>query len=697
MFTRKLAVSGLALLAACPAMAQDVIELETITVEGEAQSGIFGESVALDTGSVLKTGTPIVETPRSVDVVTTEEIQRRGATDVEEALSYATGVQAGEYGLDNRSDWYLIRGFRPTTYHDGLPSRFGYYNDTKPEPFLIDSIEVLRGPASGLYGNGEVGGVVNTTSKVAGDDAPNLVQLQFGSYERKQIGVDWSGQFSDDVSWRMVGLVREAETQVDYSRDDAIALAPSLTWDITPDTKLTLLGTYQKNEGSPLIQFASLYGTLYAAPDFASGRYLPDDVFVGEPDFDRFDTEQRSATVLFEHRFNNVWSVEANARVLDAEADYDHAWWAYDNYATLRYNPDGTINRTVYGSDRTLETFAVDARTTAEYTLGTVEMRTLFGASYTRASYDNDYGYGSAGPIDPFDPVYTGVTDVTVDDYPTSTTEERNVYVQNRATFGGRLSIDAGLAWGEIETGETTGDFSDATINSSDDEVTANIAAIYNFDNGLAPYVSYAESFRQEALGTDAQGNQFEPTKGEQYEIGVKYQPVGTNALFSVAAFDLTKSNLLVDDPDNQGFQVQTGEATVRGLEFEAKTGWRDFTLDAGFTVLDHENEDGHNIATVPDRFGSLWLGYRPTDWGIDGMHFGVGVRYNGEKWDGTDTQETPSYTLYDAAVGYETDRYDVTLSVRNIGDERHMTFCGTAACYFGEGRSALLTATAKF
>lgn len=693
---RRSAISIFALLAASPAVAQD-IQLEPITVEDATGEGFFGEPVALETGSVMKTGQPILETPRSVSVVTSDEIQQRGAQDVEEALSYATGVVAGEYGLDNRSDWYLIRGFRPTTFHDGLQARYGFYNDTKPEPFLLDRIEILRGPASGLYGNSEVAGVVNTTSKTAAQDAPNIVQLQFGSHARKQIGLDFGGDANADgtLRYRFVGLLRDAEGQVDYSRDDALAFAPSITWQPTPDTRLTVLANIQRNRTSPMIQFASVAGTRDPAPN---GRFLPESLFVGEPGFDRFDADQNAVTVLFEHRFNDVWSANVNARYTKGSADYRHAWWAYDNFATDRYNPDGTINRTFYRAENEMESAVLDANATADYRLGGFDMRTLLGVGYTRGEYDSDTGYGAvANPIDPFNPVYTGYPDIAVTDTPANTVEESGAYVQNRASLNDRLHIDFGLRYGRIETGETTGTFRSAAISASDEAWTKNLAILYRFDNGLAPYASYAESFRQEIVGADASGRPFEPTRGEQYEIGVKYQPPGTDTLLTASVFDLTKSNLTVADAVNPGFQVQTGEANVRGLELDAVTRIGDFTIDAGYTLLDTENVSGERIATVPEDFGSVWVNYAPSTGVAEGWSFGVGARYSGSKWDGAGVESTPSYMLYDASVGYTTDSYDVRLSLRNLADERHVTYCGGGACYFGEGRSAALTGTFKF
>lgn len=697
MFFTRAAVSVCALVAALPALAQEVIELEQITIEGQSSDGFFGESVATNSGTIMKTGDPIAETPRSVSVITEQQIQQRGARTVEDALKYTAGVTAGQWGLDARSDWSLVRGFSPTTLHDGLPARYGYYNDTTPEPFMLNSVSVLRGPASGLYGSGSVGGVVNTTSKTAAHDAPNLWQLQVGSFDRVQGALDVSGDLNESgtLRYRFVGVSRDSKTQVDYSQDDVLALAPSITWRPSEDTELTILGNYQDADRSPLIQFASLYGTLLPATAFGNGDVLPNSLFVGEPGFDKFESEQRSITAMFKHRFNPVWSMNANFRYLEGEAEYQHAWWAFDNFGTGRYNPDGTINRTFYRAENELKTLALDTYAAAEYTLGEVQMRTILGASYSRGTYDSDFGYGvQVAPIDPFNPVYTGFNPITVTDTPGTSVDEWGVYAQNRATFD-RWIFDFGLRYGGIETGTSNGSFGATTAAAKDSKWTGNAAIMYLFDNGLAPYVSYATSFQQDAIGADVNGNAFDPTEGEQIELGVKYQPAGTATLLSAAVFDLTKSNLLVADPVNPGFQIQTGEATSRGFEFEAYHSFGEVSVQAAYTYLDTENAAGFEIAQVPEHAASLWLNYAPK--GLPGWQFGGGVRYNGAAWDGVGIQETPAYTLFDTAIAYEQDNWRLALNVSNLTDERYVTTCQSGSCYFGEGRNVALTLTSNF
>ncbi|MBO9474204.1 TonB-dependent siderophore receptor [Shimia sp. R10_1] len=738
---QRAAVSVVALVAAWPAFAQDT-QLKDINVTGADTEGYFGEPVALNTGTIAKTGDAIIDTPRSVSVITTEQIQERGARDLEETLAYTPGVRAGLFGQDNRADWANVRGFTPNFLQDGLQTRYDFYNGPRPETFMLNSVEVLRGPASGLYGSGSVGGVINTTSKTSAQDAPNIVQFQLGSNNRKQVGVDVSGNGNESgtLSYRFVGLLRDSDDVLPSSQDDTFNLAPSFTWRPSEDTELTVLASYQRSRATPATQFASWIGTLdpvpsaFVIPDFSggvpivvpspnAGREFDSDLYVGEPGFDRYDSESASLSASFKHRFNNVWSVNANARLSDSDAEYDHAYWygatdirtnlpALAQYLYLgRYNPDGTINRTFYKARNSLKTFGADAYTTAEYSLGSVEMRSIVGLNYSRGEFDKDSSDNSdpnnhGAPINPFDPTYGNIIDVDIIDTPSVTTKEWGIYSQNRATINDRLFVDFGVRYGRVEVGENL-DSANGNLRpgAEDSAWTGNAAVMYRFDNGLAPYVSWATSFQQEAFGTDANGRPFDPTEGEQYEVGVKYQPTGTNTLLSAAAFDITKSNLLERDPTNPNFQVQTGETSSKGVELEAFHSFGDFSVQASYTYLDTQTDTQDYIDGIPEHLASAWVNYTPKQ--LDGWSFGLGARYTGSTFGsaglpvalpGLPTEfKTGAYTLFDAAVSYRKNDWLVALNVNNLSDERVITGCGAFACYFGEGRNVMLTVSKTF
>lgn len=675
----------------------DETRLPTLTVEASANQGFFGETIAQSAGTVMKADIPILDTPRSVSVVTQQQMQDRGVRNINEALQYSPGVFAAAGGNDNRMDWVLVRGFEPTMYLDGLQSGFGYYNNVREEAFLLDSVAVLKGPSGMLYGNGAVGGVVNASSKLPDPDAPNIVQLEFGTQSLFQAGVDVGGTLGGDgrLRYRLVMLGRDADGLIDYSKDDAQAFMPSLTWNPTAETSFTLLASYQKNDMTVSSQFLSPYGTLYSARPYANGSFLDPEVFIGEPSFNKYDGDRRSISLFGSHRFSEIWSVAGSVRYSKSNLDYEQVYWYPDASVNGGYNPDGTIDRYAEYARNDSRAWVGDIHANADFALGGTLHDVMFGISFTDGRWNSDVGYAlPGGPIDPFNPRFTGIAEVyPIIDSPEMQLKQQSIYAQDRVTLIERLYLDVGLRYDWIETDAETWAL-DPTQRLKDEEVSTSVALLYAFENGLSPYVSYSESFLQEAFGTDRRGNAFEPTKGEQWEAGVKYQPPGTSSLFTAAVFDITKSNTLVVDPENPTYQIQEGEAKSRGLELGAQAEWRGFSIDAAYTYLDTENEDGDPLAGVPENQASAWLQYDASG-RFSGVSAGFGVRYVGEVF--SSGVRTPPVTLYDAMLAYGWDRYRVALNGRNIADTAYVVGCRPNVCYFGDPRTVALTLTAAF
>lgn len=669
-------------------------ELPTLTVTAD---GFFGPAIEIESATVMKTDTPIVETPRSVSVVTQQQMQDRDVRTVADALQYTPGVSANG-GNDNRGDWLKIRGFEPRIYLDGMQSFFGYYNNVRPEPFLLSSIEVLKGPSALQFGNGPVGGIINQTSKLPDAEAPNIVELTFGTQNLFQAGIDYNGASPDGkLLYRLVGMARSADGYVDFSNDDAQAFAPSVTWQPTENTSLTLLATYQKNKTSPYIQFLSPYGTLWSAEAYANGDFLPSDVFIGEPEFNYYNGERKSVSLFADHKFNEIWSVNGSFRYTQSALDYAQFWWGYDNFETGRYNADGTINRSGELAHNDSHASIGDLHATADFDLAGASHKALFGVSATSSRHNYDYYSATiTDTLDPFNPVYDGADSIVLgsfNDLPVIRFKQRSLYAQDQMTFVDRLHVDLGVRYDWIETTGESWDTSDAQV-LKDEKPSFSAGLLYAFDNGFAPYVSYSESLYQEAFGTDASGKAFDPTRGTQYEAGIKYQPPGMNALFTAAAFEITKSNILETDPTNPNFSIQSGEAKSRGVEFGAQGEWQGLTFDLAYTHLNTEDADGASLAGVPDDAASAWLQYAFAG-PLDGFEAGAGVRYVGTTVSGGVT--TPSVTLYDAMVAYTWDTYRLSVAGRNLADKTYTVNCSAYTCYYGDPRTVSVSLTAAF
>ncbi|HYE40494.1 MAG TPA: TonB-dependent receptor plug domain-containing protein, partial [Ramlibacter sp.] len=269
--------------------------LPAVTVHGDgapetATSPVIGYK-ARNAVTATKTDTPLVETPQSVTVVTRDQMVDQGATGVQDALNYAAGIRSDAYGIDSRNDGVRIRGTYPEVYQDGLRRRFDWYtSDTRADPFTLERLEVLRGPSSMLFGQSTTGGVINMVSKRPQAQRQGEVGVQLGSWGRKQVQADLTGPLTANGEWlyRLVALGRNADTQVDHVPDDRAVVAPALTWRPSGATSLTLLASSQQDRSGSTAQFFPWSAALRSNPN---GR-VPTQRFIGEPGFDRYDSDR---------------------------------------------------------------------------------------------------------------------------------------------------------------------------------------------------------------------------------------------------------------------------------------------------------------------------------------------------------------------------------------------------------------------
>lgn len=666
--------------------------------------------------SALKSDAPIMETARSVSVETERQIRDKGALELADAYVYSAGVYGQTYGFATRGDWVKVRGLDVPEYRDSLQALFGSYNNTRPHIYTIEQVEILKGPASVLYGQGSPGGLVNVVSKLPEADHIDEVVLQYGGFDHKQAAADLGGTIGGSDNWlyRVIGVYRDSDTQVDFAEDDIRVLAPSITWRPVEGTNITLLANIQENDSEAGAQFVPIDGTLRPA---ANGEFIDSEDFFGEPSFDRYITESRSLTVLADHVINDVWTLDVTARWTDGEADYRQAWPSFIGGDRYVYNPGGglyrggMVPRTFYASDAWSEQYAMDTRLRAEFDTGGWGHDLMLGLQYQDVTTENDfanayalgYDFVTGGPdatygdrfwINLFDPAYGNVpSDSIMDgffvDGPEADTRDRGIYVNDQLSHG-RWRLTAGLRYDDIRT-------DDGSTVQRDDALSASVGALYAFDNGLAPYASYAESF-EPVVGVDnVTQESLEPQEGRQYEVGLKYQPAGYRTQVTVGLFDIEQSNLPTPNSLPAASSQQEGVAEIRGAEVEAISRLGDFTLEVNASRLDTENADGFRFASVPENQASAWLGYRPGgQW--QGVKAGLGVRYVGESYGGADNIETPSYTLADLMIGYGRGQWEFTLNARNLTDKEHLATClSRGDCFFGQRRTVVGSIAYRF
>ncbi|WP_099867406.1 TonB-dependent siderophore receptor [Pararhizobium haloflavum] len=666
--------------------------LETLTVEGggETATGPIDGYVANRTVSGTKTDTPLIETPQSISVVTRDQIEARGASNIGEALNYTTGVQTQVFGADPRFEGGLIRGFvaDESFYLDNLKI-IRTFSAPSIEQYGLERVDVVRGPASVLYGQASPGGLVNLVSKRPVFEPLREVQGEVGSFDRYQGAFDFGGPIDEagTFAYRLTGLARDSGAQVDGIADDRYFIAPAFTWAPSGDTTVTFLSSLQHDRaGSPV--GLPLAGTLEPNPN---GRLAPS-LYAGDPGFDSSESTRANIGYEIEHRINDVFTVRQNTR-------YSHLNFDYKNLYLLGLASDmRTLSRGTSLQRESLDTFNTDTHLQAEFDTGSISHDVVAGLDIRRFWADNQGGFGSAPSIDLFNPVYgLDIADPLITSDREQTIAQIGGYIQDQISFNGwRVT----LAGRYDDTSQKTFDrLSQTTSRQDDSAFTGRAGVLYAFENGFSPYVNYSTSFNP-AIGTLAPergGGTFDPTEGEQLEAGLKYQPPGSNAYFTGAVFDLKQSNVLTPDPDYVGFNVQTGEINVRGLELEAVADFDNgFSLTAGYTFYDAEitadnaGNAGNRPANVPDHMIKIWGDYTFQEGArLAGLGFGAGARYLGERFgDNANTIELDATTLVDLGVHYERDNLRASLNVNNVFDEEYLSSCSAFGCYYGNGRT---------
>ena len=654
--------------------------------------------IAKESNTVTKTDTPIIAIPQSVSVITDEQMRERGIHGIEEAVWYTAGAQGGGYGNDSRSDWLLVRGFTPAMYLDGLALANGSGTSiTRIEPYGLQQLEVLKGPSSVVYGAMPPGGMINMISKQPTDQPLHEVEAQIGSYDLRQLAFDFSGPLNDSgtLLYRLTGLARNSDTSTQYIKDNRYYIAPALTWKPSSSTSLTLLSRFQKANTASGAGFLPADGTLLPNPN---GK-IPTDRFTGEPGQNDYNKTLASIGYAFHHDFANGVAFNQNLRYGTANVDNNGA-----NVGAFGLEADQrTLLRYYFPNEDHTKTFGLDNNLQYDFDTGSLQHTVLVGLDYRRSKDDYASAFDfSAPPLDIFDPVYA--SPVTIPAYTSRTVQTQTqlgVYLQDQIKLG-RWGITIGGRQDHVktDTDNLIGNISTAT--QTDRAFSGRVGVNYLFDSGLAPYVSYSHSF-QPTVGTGFAGNAFKPTTGDQYEAGIKYQPVGGNGLLTLSTYQITQQNSLTIDPNHTLFQVQQGETRLRGLELEGRWNFnRNLTVYGDYTYSNSrvtQTTDlpslGKQIALLPKQQASLGLDYTIVDGALAGLGFGGGVRYVGVHYgDIYNDWKTPAYTLVDAAVHYDVAGWRLQLNASNLFNKEYVSACNCAVwCYYGYQRNVTLSA----
>jgi iron complex outermembrane recepter protein len=654
--------------------------LGTIFIDSGAQADDDALStVAKELWTGGKVATSLLDTPATVNVITQKEIEQRNADKVEDVLEYTPGIVTDYYGTDDRNDYYLVRGFQASTYRDGLT--LGTMRGVREEPFAFERLEVIKGGNSTLFGTSDPGGTINFVTKQPKSYRFGEVYTSYGTDNHAEIGLDFGDVLNDEgtLAYRVVGKLQDADLEYANSKDNEGFFLGSIAYEPTESTRLTFTVDYLKRDGTP------------NSGGYPLDRLYDRDQFFGEPGFNYQNVERLTVSAGVEHEFDNGLRLTGNLRYSDLEDEFAYVYLS-DNAARV-----GTlVDRFFFGTDSTAEELIGNVILQYDTSFGSVDSSTLAGFEFRDASTTSASIYGAHTPIDVANPIYTGAPtgftpySVQANDFTT-----KSVFLQQNLSFSDRVIATAGVRhdWLDITN---TDNLTGVTTSADFSETSYRAALTYKFTNEVSAYASYVESVAPPSIGT-------QPERGEQYEIGVKYQPESYNALFTASLYDLTKNNVVVPVVlPNGTIERQTiGESGVQGFELEARAELADgLTLFGGYSYQDAKfvrgsvrgtTVDGNQFASVPNHMASLWLSYDVKTAALPGdLTVGVGARYVGSYYYNVtnDNGKSASQTYVDAAVTYGIDaNTQVSLNVNNIFDEQNVVGRGTAD-YYNSGRT---------
>jgi iron complex outermembrane receptor protein len=528
------------------------------------------------------------------------------------------------------------------------------------------------------------------------------------------------------MAFRLQALGRKNGSRVDGVEAERIFIAPSLAYKFTDDTKITLLTSYQKDDSDPYLQFLPMEGTLTSNPNGT----ISDSTALGNTDWETFEREQISLGYEFEHHFNDRTYFMQNARY--SQMDINLRQMYYSQYvgdtALAPYDPTrSSIIRQASTEEGTSDAFNIDNRLIHKFTTGSVEHTLLTGIDYQSIDIDSkDYaadpiigdgnsllpvpGVGNIpNPIfNVFDPSYSTnvallnpTTFAPLDESDRQTTKTKNnqlgLYLQDQMMIADKWAVQIGVRYDDSQN-KTHNTTTGAKTKVDNEEWTTNFGVAYLMDSGFTPYASYAQSFNP-IIQLDQNGDPAKPERGEQYEVGLKYQPRSFDGYFNIAAFEVSKENLA---RQVAGQLTQIGEVRNRGLELEAVANVTEtLTLIGNVSFIDSEiTEDatssnvGNTPSQIADQLASAWANYRFLNGPLDGLTIGAGARYVGDSYaDNTETNKVSSYTLFDATLSYRIEDYKFQVAAKNLADKEYVATCDYY-CFYGDRRNVIASVT---
>ncbi|PNU03258.1 TonB-dependent siderophore receptor [Novosphingobium guangzhouense] len=646
--------------------------------------------------SGTKTETPLIEVPQPLTVITSEQYLSQGAISISDTVKYAAGVLANAYGRDTRVDGFRVRGINALQFRDGMRDVFSYYASITSDPYNFERVEIVRGPASVLFGQGSIGGIVNLVSKTPDFQTRGEFNVVYGSYDRKEAMGDVNVALADNLAIRAVARVRDADTYVDHVPDDRVMFAPSIRWQPTPDTNVVLTGLYQEDDTGSTSQFLPIVGTFRPNPGNPDGKLDPY-TFVGKAGWDRYAGRSLQGGAAITHDFSDKVRVSFKARYIDSDLEYNTHY--ADSYSRPTdpysyYGTDGrTIGLTADASDARMNVFSTDNNVQFKFNTGAnIEHTVLVGIDYSWNKVGKRYA-GGTEIVDLYDIDYDALqTYDPTGPFTNESQKQLGIYVQDQIRAFDRVSIVLGGRRDRVTS----------SSGAKDNATTFRAGIIGELGAGFSPFFSYTESFLPQAGSIQnvggSIGDPYKPLTGTQYEAGVKWQPQ-PQTLVTVTAFKIKEQNRVLYLTGNA--TTQSGVLNTKGIEVEAShtlPGNFQLLLNYGYNKLKSETDT--NLDYMPRHVASAWT-TKTFGIGDDAqLRLGAGVTYNGKSRSTSTVWSivTPSRTNVDALAEVTWENWRFSVNATNLLNEIQYASClARGDCFVAAPRNVMASVGYRF
>ncbi|MGH1400789.1 MAG: TonB-dependent siderophore receptor [Acinetobacter tandoii] len=650
-----------------PAFAEDNV-LPTITLTA-ANSQSDGD-VPTTTQS-LKSEQPLFKTAKSVSVVTKEQIEKKQAMNLTDAIQGVAGVISAPLGRRGADD-FIIRGqlSSDAIYVDGL--RQAQASDSPSNITGLERIEVVKGPDSMDFGQTAPGGIVNLVTKRPVQDDFNRLDLRYGSHNLRQIGVDTNHTIegSDKAAWRLNANYSDQDDATDHVYFKNFYISPSYNFDLGDQTDLSVIASYNHKEYVRQ-QGLPVYGSILPNSNGQVSRHL----FIGEPSVDPYLSDSMRIGYNLKHIFDDGWTFKQNFAVQNSRLDGQAV------FISKSTANSSTITR--QGRDQHYDdvNFSIDNNIAKTVELGNMQHHLMLGLDGMHDTRDIWNYNCTITALNIYTPRYTNqdwcATKTLRSDSVETTLKTMGVYLKDQVDVTDRLNFNLGLRhdWASVDA---KSNYNDNQSSKSSQAFSGSIAGLYTYNDWVSPYVSYSTSFLP-VTDVDVDGNVFDPEKAKQYEVGLKFQALDQRLQASLAWFDLTRFNVVSSDAN--GDKYQTGEENTQGIETElAVRILPNWVVSANYTylptarIVDNEisGYEGKRLNNVSEQMFNLNTRYEFNQGALQGWFIGAGVRSESKKSSYKYDYTLPGYALFDAEMGYDAGTWQASVNAKNIFDKEY-------------------------